>query len=127
MTVVLICVTLFALVAVATVIAQDKQVNNMKEELETYKQVAERTQNIFEGFKNRAIEEEGKYSLVHIYYTFTEDELKKYETADKKKEAIMKKLSKIIGNSIIKKVEPDILNLGEGKMRYSITLKMKKI
>lgn len=41
--------------------------------------------------------------------------------------AIKSKLSMLIGNEIVKMFEPSVLPLGEGKEKYSLVLKVKKI
>lgn len=97
-----------------------KQVKSLLEDVKTYKTVAESAERLYE-------EERQKGELIQAEYCTSVSDLLKYSSDEKMYCAIKSKMAMLIGNDIAKKFEPSILPLGEGKQKYSLMLKVKKI
>lgn len=115
------------ILALATIYRQNQQIKSLKEDAETYKKVAERTQEIYEGFKSRAMLSEQSFEIFHIEYSVTDAIAKKYTSKESEYRAIKNKLAMVLGNRLAKQFEPDVLPMGDGVRKYSLALKIKKI
>lgn len=104
-----------------------KQVNKLTEDLEHEEILNNYYKHIIDGFRDKMREEEEKYSLIQADYCTSDSDYTKYSSQKSMENAIRTKMAMLIGNDVVKKFEPRILPLGEGKKKYSLVLKMKKL
>ena len=106
---------------------REKEIKQLKHELSAVKNSEEYYKRMVDGFRDKMKEEEEKYEIVQADYYTSESDIMKYNSGKKMKRAIRSKLAMLIGNDIAKRFEPTTLPLGEGKEKYSLVLKVKKI
>lgn len=123
----LIIAILFAFMFLCTVVKQDKQIKQLKEDLSVMTNSENYYRRVIDGFREKMREEEEKYVLIQADYCTSESDINKYNSQKAMENAIRTKMAMLIGNDIVKKFEPRILPLGEGKQKYSLLLKVKKI
>lgn len=104
-----------------------KQIKQLKHELSAVKNSEEYYKRMVDGFRDKMKEDEEKYEFIQADYYTSESDIMKYNSDKKMKRAIRSKLAMLIGNDIAKRFEPNVLPLGEGKEKYSLVLKVKKI
>lgn len=128
MTIAFIIAVVSALVFLCTVYKQDKLIKRLKKE---YSEEKDNTVNYYEGiiqgFRNKVREEEEKYDIISALYCASESDSIKYNSEKAMERAIRSKLAMRIGNVIAKRFEPNSLPLGDGKKKYHLTVKVKKI
>lgn len=123
----LIAAILFALIFLGEVNRQDRLIKSLKEELTEKDKSVTYYHNVIEGFREKMKEEEEKYEIISAPYCTSDSDLIKYNSQKAMEHAIRSKLAMLLGNEIAKRFEPRILPLGEGKQKYSLVLKVKKI
>lgn len=104
-----------------------KQIKQLKHELSAVKNSEEYYKRMVDGFRDKMKEDEEKYEFIQADYYTSESDIMKYNSDKKMKRAIRSKLAMLIGNDIAKRFEPTVLPIGEGKEKYSLVLKVKKI
>lgn len=104
-----------------------KQITQLAEDLKHAENLVTYYKHIIEGFHKKMKENEEEYSLIQADYCTSESDYTKYSSQKAMENAIRSKMAMLIGNDIVKKFEPRILPLGEGKKKYSLVLKVKKI
>lgn len=104
-----------------------KQVKKLTEDLKREEILKTYYKHIIEGFHKKMKENEEEYSLIQADYCTSDSDYTKYSSQKAMENAIRSKMAMLIGNDIVKKFEPRILPLGEGKQKYSLVLKVKKI
>lgn len=97
-----------------------KQIEQLQDDLLYYKRIVN-------GFHDKMKKEEEKYSIIQADYCTSDSDYIKYSSQRAMDNAIRSKMAMLIGNDIAKKFEPSVLPLGEGKQKYSLVLKVKKI
>jgi hypothetical protein len=118
---------LFAFMFLCEVYQQDKLIKSLKEELAEKDKSVTYYQHVIEGFREKVKEEEEKYEIIQAPYCTSDSDLIKYNSQKAMENAIRNKLAMLLGNEIAKRFEPRVLPLGEGKEKYSLTIKAKKI
>ena len=104
-----------------------KQSKQLKHELSAVKNSEEYYKRMVDGFRDKMIEEEEKYELVQARYCTSDSDLIKYNSQEAMEKAIRKNIAANIAQDILSRFEPLVLPLGEGKEKYSLILKVKKI
>ena len=123
---VLILFTCFSYMA-SLAYKRGKQVKKLTEDLEHTENLVTYYKHIIEGFREKMKEEEEKYSLIQADYCTSDSDYTKYSSQKAMENAIRSKMAMLIGNDIVKKFEPRVLPLGEGREKYSLTIKAKRI
>ena len=126
MTTLIICsfIEFFCLVFMTVkVFRQHKQLKILYEEAEAYKVTAKELQRLYDESKQPDFSE----VLVHAEYCTSDSDLMKYSTQKAMDAAIKSRLAMLIGNEMVKKFNPSVLPLGEGKEKYSLILKVREI
>ena len=123
----LIAAILCALIFLGEVSQLNRQIKQLKHELSSVKNSEEYYKRMVDGFRDKMREEEEKYELVQARYCTTDSDLMRYNSQKAMENAIRSKMAMLIGNEIAKRFEPRVLPLGEGKEKYSLTIKVKKI
>lgn len=123
----LIIAILFAFMFLCEVYQQDRLIKRLKEELTEKERTVNYYQHVIEGFREKMKEEEEKYEIIQAPYCTSDSDLIKYSSQKAMENAIRSKLAMLLGNEIAKRFEPRVLPLGEGKEKYSLTIKVKKI
>lgn len=126
MTTLIICVFIvfFCFVFMTVkVFRQHKQLKILYEEAEAYKVTAKELQRLYDESKQPDFSE----VLVHAEYCTSDSDLMKYSTQKAMESAIKSRLAMLIGNEMVKKFNPSVLPLGEGKEKYSLILKVREI
>lgn len=113
--------SIFALVFLYYVLKQEKNISALKEDVDAYRKIAAEAQNLYE------IERENAGKLLHTEYTTTDADLVKYKSEKAMDGAIKSRLAVLIGNDIQKNIDLRIVNLGEGKKKYSYIFKIKNV
>lgn len=122
-----IVIAFIAIPAMAVEKRSKKTIKRLTEESEAYKKVAEDLELRYDDLRERYARDEADAVLIQADYYTSESDSFKYSSDEKMYRAIKSKLSMLIGNDIAKKFEPSVLPLGEGKQKYSLVLKVKKI
>ena len=122
-----IVIAFIAIPAMAVEEKSNKTIKRLTEESEAYKKVAEDLEFRYDDLRERYARYEADAVLIQVDYCTSESDLLKYSSDEKMYRAIKSKLSMLIGNDIVKKFEPSVLPLGDGKEKYSLVLKVKKI
>lgn len=122
-----IVIAFIAIPAMAVEEKSNKTIKRLTEESEAYKMVAEDLELRYDDLRERYARDEADAVLIQADYCTSESDLLKYSSDEKMYRAIKSKLSMLIGNDIAKKFEPSVLPLGDGKQKYSLVLKVKKI
>lgn len=122
-----IVIAFIAIPAMAVEERNKKTIKRLTEESEAYKKVAEDLERRYDDLRERYARDEADAVLIQADYYTSESDSFKYSSDKKMYRAIKSKLSMLIGNDIVKKFEPSVLPLGEGKQKYSLVLKVKKI
>lgn len=100
-----------------------KKAKRLYEEAEAYKVTAKELQRLYDESKQPDFSE----VLVHAEYCTSDSDLMKYSTQKAMESAIKSRLAMLIGNEMVKKFNPSVLPLGEGKEKYSLILKVREI
>jgi len=127
MTLAVILISLLALAFLCTVVKQDATIKFLKAEVEHHKEVAAKTQEIFDGFHAKMKKAEGEYELVQVEYYTSDSDVLKYPTIAKMDKAVRSKLALLVGNDLAKKFKPETKLLPNGSTKYSLILKVKKL
>ena len=101
----------------------NKKAKELYEEAEAYKVPAKELQRLYDESKQPDFSE----VLVHAEYCTSDSDLMKYSTQKAMDAAIKSRLAMLIGNDVVKKFNPSVLPLGEGKEKYSLILKVREI
>lgn len=104
----------------ALVMRYRKLVKSLSEDVKTYKTVAESAERLYD-------EERRKGVLVQAEYFTSESDINKYSSDAKMKSAIKGRMAMLIGNDLLKKFEPSVIPLKDGKQKYRLMLKVEKI
>lgn len=104
-----------------------RRIKKLSEDLHAEIELSNYYRHVIDGFCEKMKEEEEKYALIQADYYTSESDSLKYSSDEKMYRAIKSKMAMLIGNDIAKKFEPSILPLGEGKQKYRLVLKVKKI
>lgn len=118
---------LFAFMFLCEVYQQDRLIKRLKEELAEKDKSVTYYQHVIEGFREKMKDEEEKYEILSAAYCTSDSDLMKYNSDKCMRNVIRNKLAMLLGNEIAKRFEPRVLPLGEGKEKYSLTIKVKKI
>lgn len=100
-----------------------QRTKELQEEAEAYRVTAETLQKLYDESKQPDFSE----VLVHAEYCTSDSDLMKYSTQKAMESAIKSRLAMLIGNEMVKKFNPSVLPLGEGKEKYSLILKVREI
>lgn len=100
-----------------------QRTKELQEEAEAYKVTAKELQRLYDESKQPDFSE----VLVHAEYCTSDSDLIKYTSQKAMESAIKSRLAMLIGNEMVKKFNPSILPLGEGKEKYSLILKVREI
>lgn len=124
----LIIAILFVFFAyVITLCDRDTRIKRLKKELDDKDKSVTYYRSVIEGFCQKMEDEERKYEILSATYCTSDSDLIKYNSQKAMENAIRNKLAMLIGNDLAKRFEPHVLPLGEGKEKYSLTIKVKKI
>lgn len=123
----LIAAILFALIFLGEVNRQDRLIKSLKEELTEKDKSVTYYHNVIEGFREKMKEEEEKYEILSATYCTSDSDLMKYNSDKCMRNVIRNKLAMTLSKDIIKRFDLRVLPLGEGKEKYSLTIKVKKI
>lgn len=115
------------IVALFIVYKQQKEIDSLRMRASQAALIADKTEEIFNGFRQSVALNEQSYEIISAYYFTSESDIMKYSSEEKMRSAIRTKLAMIIGNDIAKKFEPSVLKVDKGKDKYSLVLKVKKI
>lgn len=115
------------IVALLITFKQQKEIDVLRMRASQAELVADKTEEIFNGFRQSVVLNEQSYEIISAYYFTSESDISKYSSEEKMRSAILTKLAMIIGNDIAKKFEPSVLKVDKGKEKYSLVLKVKKI
>ena len=118
-----VCAVVLIFVLIYASYKQERELAALKEEAEAYKVTAKELQRLYDESKQPDFSE----VLVHAEYCTSDSDLMKYSTQKAMESAIKSRLAMLIGNEMVKKFNPSILPLGEGKEKYSLVLKVRKI
>lgn len=99
----------------------------LESELDESKDSEAYYKRIVDGFHDKMKEEEDKYEVIQADYCTSDSDMMKFTTDKKMQRSIRSKLAMLIGNDIAKRFEPSVIPLGEGKEKYSLVVKVKKI
>lgn len=127
MTIAFVIAILFAFMFLCEVYQQDRLIKRLKEELAEKDKSVTYYHHVIEGFREKMKDEEEKYEIISAPYCTSDSDLIKYSSQKAMERAIRSKLAMLLGNEIAKRFEPRVLPLGEGKEKYSLTIKVKKI
>jgi len=117
------CAVVLILMLLYASYKQEKELQSLREEAEAYKVTARELQRLYDESKLPDFSE----VLVHAEYCTSDSDLMKYSSQKAMESAIKSRLAMLIGNEMVKKFNPSILPLGEGKEKYSLVLKVRKI
>lgn len=123
----LIIAILFAFMFLCEVYQQDRQIKQLKRECDESLNTVNYYRRMVDGFRDKMREEEEKYELVQAHYCTSDSDLIKYNSREAMEKAIRKNIAANIAQDILSRFEPGVLPLGEGKKKYSLILKVKKI
>lgn len=126
MTTLFISFICFCIIA-AIAYKREKRIKQLKDDLLVADNSIEYYKRIVNGFHDRMKEEEEKYSIIQADYCTSDSDYTKYSSQKAMENAIRSKMAMLIGSDLVKKFEPRILPIGEGKQKYSLVLKVKKI
>ena len=115
------------IVALLIVFKQQKEIEALRMRASQAALIADNAEEILNGFRQSVALNEQSYEIIPAYYCTSGSDIRKYSSEEKMRSAIRTKLAMIIGNDIAKKFEPSVLPLGNGKQKYSLVLKVKKI
>lgn len=115
------------IVALLIVFKQQKEIDSLRMRANQSALIADKAEEILNGFRQSVALNEQSYEIIPAYYCTSESDIMKYSSEEKMRSAIRTKLAMVIGNDIVKKFEPSVLPLGDGKQKYSLVLKVKKI
>lgn len=120
MNIIIIIEFICVLVLFAINMRYHKLVRTLSEDAKTYKAVAESAEMLYE-------EERQKGELIQAEYFTSESDYNKYSSQAKMESAIKSRMAMLIGQDIIRRCDINVIHLGEGKEKYSLMLKVKKI
>ena len=123
----LIAAILFALIFLGEVSRQDQQIKQLKREWEESLNTVNYYRRMVDGFREKMKEEEEKYEILSAAYCTSDSDLMKYNSEKCMRNVIRNKLAMTLSKDIIKRFDMRILPLGDGKEKYSLTIKVKKI
>jgi len=123
----LIIAILFAFMFLCTIYQQDRLIKNLKEELTEKDKSVTYYHHVIEGFREKMKEEEEKYEILSAAYCTSDSDLMKYNSEKCMRNVIRNKLAMTLSKDIIKRFDLRVLPLGDGKEKYSLTIKVKKI
>ena len=115
------------IVTLLIVFKQQKEIEAIRMRASQAAIISDRVEEILNGFRQSVALNEQSYEIIPAYYCTSESDIMKYSSEEKMRSAIRTKLAMVIGNDIVKKFEPSVLPLGDGKQKYSLVLKVKKI
>lgn len=118
---------LFAFMFLCEVYKQDKLIKSLKEELTEKDKSVTYYHHVIKGFREKMKEEEEKYEILSATYCTSDSDLMKYNSDKCMRNVIRNKLAMTLSKDIIKRFDLRVLPLGEGKEKYSLTIKVKKI
>lgn len=118
---------LFAFMFLCTIYKQDRLIKCLKEELAEEVKSVTYYHHVIEGFREKMKDEEEKYEILSATYCTSDSDLMKYNSDKCMKNVIRNKLAMTLSKDIIKRFDLRVLPLGEGKEKYSLTIKVKKI
>lgn len=118
-----VCAVVLILLLLYASYKQERELAALKEEAEAYKVTAKELQRLYDESKQPDFSE----VLVHAEYCTSDSDLMKYSTQKAMESAIKSRLAMLIGNEMVKKFNPSVLPLGEGKEKYSLILKVREI
>ena len=117
------CAVVLILMLLYASYKQEKELQSLRDEAEAYKVTARELQRLYDESKQPDFSE----VLVHAEYCTSDSDLMKYSTQKAMESAIKSRLAMLIANEMVKKFNPSVLPLGEGKEKYSLVLKVRKI
>lgn len=123
----LIISLIIAILFVIAICDQDRRIKRLKKELDEQDKSVTYYRSVIEGFGQKMEDEERKYEILSATYCTSDSDLIKYNSQKAMENAIRNKLAMLVGNDLAKRFEPRVLPLGEGKEKYSLTIKVKKI
>lgn len=123
----LIVALLFVFMFLCEVYQQDRLIKRLKEELAEKDKSVTYYHHVIEGFREKMKEEEEKYEILSAAYCTSDSDLMKYNSDKCMRNVIRNKLAMTLSKDIIKRFDLRVLPLGEGKEKYSITIKAKRI
>lgn len=129
MIIALIIAILFAsmFLFLCTIYKLDRLIKRLKKELDDKDKSVTYYRNVIEGFCQKMEDEERKYEILSATYCTSDSDLIKYNSQKAMENAIRNRLAMLVGNDLARRFEPRVLPLGEGKEKYSLTIKVKKI
>lgn len=123
----LIISLIIAILFVSAICDRNRLIKCLKKELDDKDKSVTYYRSVIEGFCQKMEDEERKYEILSATYCTSDSDLIKYNSQKAMENAIRNKLAMLIGNDLAKRFEPHVLPLGEGKEKYSLTIKVKKI
>lgn len=123
----LIISLIIAILFVFAICDRNRRIKRLKKELDEKDKSVTYYRSVIEGFGQKMEDEERKYEILSATYCTSDSDLIKYNSQKAMENAIRNKLAMLVGNDLAKRFEPSVLPLGEGKEKYSLTIKVKKI
>lgn len=116
-----VCAVVLILLLLYASYKQDRELAALKEEAEAYKVTARELQRLYD----ESVHPEER--LVQAEYCTSDSDIIKYSSQKAMNAAIKNKMAMSLSNDLLKMFEPSTLPLGEGKEKYSLVLKVRKI
>lgn len=123
----LIITLIIAILFVFAICDRDRRIKKLKKELDEKDKSVTYYRSVIEGFGQKMEDEERKYEILSATYCTSDSDLIKYNSQKSMENAIRNKLAMLVGNDLAKRFEPSVLPMGDGKEKYSLTIKVKKI
>lgn len=123
----LIISLIIAILFVFAICDRNRRIKRLKKELDEKDKSVTYYRSVIEGFGQKMEDEERKYEILSATYCTSDSDLIKYNSQKAMENAIRNKLAMLVGNDLAKRFEPSVLPMGDGKEKYSLTIKVKKI
>lgn len=106
-------------------IKKENKIKQLRTEVETYKNVAESAESMYEGLRKKIDDESHEYRIIHAEYCTSDSDTMKYKTDSAMESAIKNRLSMLVANNIKGISEPRCIELENGTKKYSYFIKVK--
>ena len=123
----IIIVAIAAVLLVGTIISQQKTINDLKEEADSYKTVADQLEILYADLQKKVAIDSADERIIHAEYCTSDSDLIKYKTEKAMENAINSRLALLIGYDIQKWIAPSVLPLENGNKKYSFFFKVKRV
>ena len=123
----LIISLIIAILFVFAICDRNRRIKRLKKELDEKDKSVTYYRSVIEGFGQKMEDEERKYEILSATYCTSDSDLIKYNSQKAMENAIRNKLAMLVGNDLAKRFDPSVLPMGDGKEKYSLTIKVKKI